>query len=175
MSPAVEVHRRLLERWRTAMDLVGPGPVDSHFDDAMAVAGLLSPRGRWLDLGAGAGFPGVALAASHPAAEFTLVERRQKRAAFLREVIHAAGLANARVFEGDAATLPAAEWDGVTSRAYKPPEAYLADARRLLRPGGIAALLTTGELPEVDEMMVVSRHEYIVDGRARLLAIYRRD
>ncbi len=175
VNTAVDVHRRLLERWRQAMDLVGPGPLDTHFEDAMAVAGLLSPRGRWLDLGAGAGFPGVALAATHPAAEFTLVERRQKRAAFLREVIHAAGLGNARVLEADAEALPAGEWDGVASRAYKPPRLYLSDARRLLRPGGVAVLLTIDEPPEVDGMTIVSRHAYPVDGRSRLLVTYRRD
>ncbi len=175
VNPAIDAHRRLLERWRQAMDLVGPGPLGPHFEDAIAVADLLAPRGRWIDLGAGAGFPGVALAALHPTAEFTLVERRQKRAAFLREVIHTASLRNAQVIEGDVDALPSAAWDGVTSRAYKPPPAYLADARRLLRPGGVAVLLAVDDVPAVAGLTIVSRHEYTVDQRSRLLVVYHRD
>lgn len=175
VTSAIDAHRRLLERWRQAMDLVGPGPLDPHFDDSVAVAGQLSPRGRWIDLGAGAGFPGVALAALHPAAQFTLVERRQKRAAFLREVIHSAALRNAQVLESDVDAVAGAAWDGVISRAYKPPTDYLADARRLLRPGGLAVLLAIDEAPVVDGLTILSRHAYTVDQRSRLLVSYRRD
>lgn len=174
-SDPVDVHRELLESWRKAMDLVGPGPVDEHFADAEGAVRGLGAHGRWLDLGSGAGFPGVMLAARWPDAQVTLVERRQKRAVFLEEVVAKAGLANARVLQGDTDALPRAAWDGVVSRAYKPPPAYLADAIELLVPGGVAVLLTAGEAPAPPpglELFHVER--YVVDGKSRASVRYVR-
>ncbi len=171
----VAVHRELLESWRKAMDLVGPGPVDEHFADAEGAVRGLGARGRWLDLGSGAGFPGIMLAARFPEAQVTLVERRQKRAAFLEEVVARAGLANARVFLGDSADLDLAAWDGVVSRAYKPPPDYLADAIELLVPGGVAVLLTAGEAPAPPpglELFHVER--YVVENKSRASVRYQR-
>ncbi|MDP6932876.1 MAG: class I SAM-dependent methyltransferase, partial [Myxococcota bacterium] len=92
LCPAERTHRDILERWREAMNLVGPGPVDVHFLDAIHAVQGLEARGRWVDLGSGAGFPGIALAARHPRASVLLVESRQKRAAFLEQVVGEAGL-----------------------------------------------------------------------------------
>ncbi len=147
MPDPIAVHRELLESWRRVMDLVGPGPVDEHFADAEGAVAGLDAQGPWVDLGSGAGFPGIMLAARWPKAQVTLVERRQKRVAFLEEVLARAGLANARVFAGDVATLDRGVWHGVISRAYKPPPAFLADAVALLAPGGMAVALTASEVP----------------------------
>lgn len=175
MPDPVAVHRELLESWRKAMDLVGPGPVDEHFADAEGAVRGLDARGTWLDLGSGAGFPGIMLAARWPEAHVTLVERRQKRAAFLDEVVARAGLANARVHAGDTDDLPRGVWHGVVSRAYKPPPAYLADAIELLGPGGVAVLLTAGEAPAPPpglELFHVER--YVVEGKSRASVRYVR-
>jgi 16S rRNA (guanine527-N7)-methyltransferase len=170
------VHRELLEAWRKVMDLVGPGPVEEHFLDAdEAVAGLHA-EGAWLDLGSGAGFPGVALAVRWPAVALTLVERRQKRCAFLAEVIAQAPLPNVRLVEGDSATVPRAAWQGAISRAYKPPPAFLAEAASLLAPGGRAVVLTAGDVPaphpafRLDEVV-----RYTVFGKPRASVRYRLD
>src|SRR6188508_238668 len=45
------IHRALLEKWRNAMDLVGPGPLDVHFEDSRAGVEGLGATGRWADLG----------------------------------------------------------------------------------------------------------------------------
>ena len=155
------------------MDLVGPGPVAPHFDDAVAAVRGLSASGRWADLGSGAGFPGIALAATFGEAEVVLVERRQKRAAFLRAVVHEAQLDNASVLQDAADSLPGAGFDGVISRAYKPPEAYLGDCARLLRPGGIAVVLTAGSWPPAPAGFVcVSAQQYTIEGKPRAAARY---
>jgi 16S rRNA (guanine527-N7)-methyltransferase len=101
----------------------------------------LAAHGRWVDLGSGAGFPGVALAALYPEAEVWMVESRQKRATFLEQVVAQARLTNARVRCQRSEELPASSFDGVVSRAYKPPQDFLVDAARLLRPGGRAVLM----------------------------------
>ncbi len=149
-------HLATLERWRHAMDLVGPGPLEVHFEDAArAVAWLPSPAGVWADLGSGAGFPGVALAAHFPQLTVHLVESRRKRAVFLRQ-LKAGEVKCLRSEE-----LPDESYDGVVSRAYKAPEAYLADARRLLKPGGVALLMLARQAePEVDGLRMFHVERY---------------
>jgi 16S rRNA (guanine527-N7)-methyltransferase len=176
---ATQTHRALLEKWRKAMDLVGPGPLEPHFEDAEQAVGWLAQalppeereaglRGPWADLGSGAGFPGIALAERHPHAEVWLVERRQKRAAFLQQVVSAGKLTNARVFEGDSADLPARGFQGLVSRAYKPPEELLPEAEGLLAPGGMLVLLLAREpVPGRAGWRAAGEHAYTVEGKQR--------
>lgn len=169
MSDPIAVHRALLERWRKIMDLVGPGPIDPHFEDAAGAVAGLDVRGTWADLGSGAGFPGIQLAACAPEAEVLLVESRMKRATFLERVVAEAGLHNARVRRLRAEDLPAASLDGVIARAFMPPEDYLALARPLLRPGGVAVvLLGDRDWTPPSGWKVRSEHRYAVpDGHRR--------
>ena len=176
LCAAEEVHRALLEKWRGAMDLIGPGPAMPHFVDAAAAVDGLNARGQWADLGSGAGFPGIALAARWPDAQVQLVESRQKRSIFLGQVVAAAGLSNATVIRARSETLVDGSLDGVISRAYKPPHAYLQDARRLLRPGGVAVVML-GEHGVVDvaaDWTLISRDRYPTgDGwRSRVVLQY---
>jgi 16S rRNA (guanine527-N7)-methyltransferase len=171
---ALAEHRRVLESWRNSMDLVGPGPVDPHFEDANEAVRTLDVHGRWLDLGSGAGFPGIALAAWHPHAAVTLVERRQKRAAFLEVVLGAGRLSNASVHCGDADQLPIG-WDGMISRAFRAPQEVAALATRLLLPGGRLVLMLardeSGTPPGFIEEHV---HSYTIDGKGRRAVVLRR-
>jgi 16S rRNA (guanine(527)-N(7))-methyltransferase RsmG len=171
---AIATHRRLLDQWRKAMDLVGPGPIEPHFQDAEGSVTGLDATGCWADLGSGAGFPGIALAARHPEAQVSLVESRQKRALFLHKVVAQSGLANATVVHGRTESLPGGHFDGIISRAYRPPPAVLADAARLLKPGGrIALLLGDGALPTLPPQWTDPQtHRYPVGKgwRMRLMA-----
>ncbi len=168
-----QVHRELLERWRTAMNLVGPGSSAIHFDDSRAVAKLLAARGRWADLGSGAGFPGIAVAAWNPTARVTLVESRAKRAAFLERVVRKAGLTNLEVCHDRVEALEAGCWDGVISRAFAAPPAVLAHARRLLVPGGRIALMLAREVvPPPPDFALEARRDYRAGGRERSLTTF---
>jgi 16S rRNA (guanine527-N7)-methyltransferase len=167
LPEALSVHRRVLEKWRGAMDLVGPGPLDPHFEDAVAAVTPLAVHGLWADLGSGAGFPGIALAALHPTARVHLVERRQKRAAFLEEVLRQAALTNAEVRVQDAEGLSPG-YDGLISRAYKPPPDVVVDARRLLRPGGTLVLMLAGEpFSPPPDFTTIHLNKYEIGGRPR--------
>lgn len=177
----LSAHEALLERWRGAMDLVGPGPLGPHLEDAVGAVAGLEAVGRWADLGSGAGFPGVALAALHPEASVLLVESRRKRAVFLERVLAEARLPESRcaVVHGRTEALEDGAFDGIISRAYKPPPAYLADAARLLRPGGRAVLLT-GDDPAEDlapppALTLEAEARYPVGEGWRRRLIYRRD
>ena len=169
-----KIHRDLLERWRHSMDLVGPGPVDPHFQDAEGAVAALHATGRWADLGSGAGFPGIALAAAWPDARVELVESRQKRAVFLDNVVAEAGLSNAVVLRQRAEDLKPG-FDGLISRAFMPPADYLALARRLLAPRGrVVLLLGDRETPDTPGWTVLNSDRYAVgDGFRRRTVLCR--
>lgn len=83
-----------LWKWNRKMNLVASASakeiIDSHFLDSLALAPVLfslSNAGPLLDIGSGAGFPGLVLKAAYPELQTVLVEPRQKRATFLRHVI----------------------------------------------------------------------------------------
>ena len=168
-----ETHRALLEKWRPAMNLVGPGDTAPHFEDAAGAVDGLEVQGRWVDLGSGAGFPGIALAARHPEASVCLVESREKRVAFLRAVVQAAAIGNVTIVHGRTENVPAG-FDGVISRAYRPPDLYLGDAARLINPGGVAVLLSGASPPPFDGWEVCSSHSYPVGAQSRVRTVLRR-
>ena len=70
------------------MDLIGPGDMEHHFIDSHQALSNLNLTGRWADLGSGAGFPGIALGALYPNVQLTMVESRQKRTTFLKQVVN---------------------------------------------------------------------------------------
>ena len=172
-TKAEEIHRSMLDRWRGAMNLVGPGPLEPHFLDAAGAVHGLNAVGRWADLGSGAGFPGIAFAARHPDATIILVESRAKRATFLSHVVREAKLPNATVFHGRVEDVSGG-LDGVISRAFRPPEAYLHDAERLLAPTGLAVLLSGGPPPPFCGWRVQEMVEYPVMDGTRTRTIYAR-
>ena len=65
-NPQMKIHFELLKKWRHAMDLVGPSHIEEHFIDAFYTCCDLYATGNWVDLGSGAGFPGIALAIYNP-------------------------------------------------------------------------------------------------------------
>jgi 16S rRNA (guanine527-N7)-methyltransferase len=98
---------------------------------------LFEAGSRIVDIGSGAGFPGLVVA-SMCAAEVVLIEPRRKRASFLEAAAADMGLRNVRVRRSRVADLDAADrFDLVTARAVRPDEALMTDAARILRPGGL--------------------------------------
>jgi 16S rRNA (guanine527-N7)-methyltransferase len=84
----------LLERARER-GFLGPGPVETHLEHAAALAATVGPRfaGRFLDLGSGAGVPGLALALAWPEATGTLLDSRRRRCAFVEAALLELGIA----------------------------------------------------------------------------------
>ena len=139
--PQMKIHYELLQKWRNSMDLVGPNDIEEHFIDAYHITNNINATGNWADLGSGAGFPGIAFAIFNPNTQVTLVESRQKRAIFLRRIVATAKINNATIYHGRSEDLKNHSFQGIMSRAYKNPNAYLEDANRLLQDTGIALLL----------------------------------
>jgi 16S rRNA (guanine527-N7)-methyltransferase len=114
--------------------------VDAHVADALVALELDEVRSavRIADLGSGAGFPGLVLAAALPQARVALVESSTKKCAFLSGAAEAMGLANV-----EAVPARAEEWEAgmgacdlVTARAVAPLNVLVEYAAPLLAPGG---------------------------------------
>jgi 16S rRNA (guanine527-N7)-methyltransferase len=116
--------------------------VTRHFGESFFAAARLAPvpGDTAIDLGSGAGFPGLPLAMFAPAVEVTLIESNGKKAAFLNEVIFALRLKNAKVFSRRAETYPA-KAHLVTMRAVEKFESAVPVALNLVRDGGRLALM----------------------------------
>lgn len=151
------------------MNLVGPGSLDPHYQDCTLAVEDLSPEGRWVDLGSGAGFPGVVFTHLFPQVSLDLVDSRKKRCAFLEHVLAIASIppTQAKVLCVRAEDLQP-HYDGLLSRAFAPPEECLDHAHRLLRPGGqVVLFLQDQEPPEDPRFCWLSSKRYKVEGRWR--------
>ena len=152
----IEKFAELLARWGAKMNLTAhpedPEETAFHIIDSVAPLVLESePSGyhlrdsfdhgrKVLDVGSGAGFPGLVLAGASNAG-FTLCEARRKRVSFLKTASAEMGLTNVTVEERrlSAADLNR-DFDLVTSRALGPPAEFYEIAAAALRQGGIAIL-----------------------------------
>jgi len=144
-SERLETHRRLLAEWSERMNLVGPRELDAfwprHALDSAQLIKLAPDALRWVDLGSGAGFPGLvvaALLARKPGGAVHLVESTGKKASFLRAVIDAAELP-AKVFNQRIEDFGAGEgpYNVITARALAPLPRLMAYAKPILDRGAI--------------------------------------
>ncbi len=168
MNELLAIHRAELERARTETNLVGPGPLDEHYLDAEAGLSDLSPSGRWADLGSGAGFPGIVLAALHPELAVDLIEPRRLRASFLSGVLLAAGSPSRIQVVQRRVQSVREHYDGATARALAPPAEVLALAAPILRPGATLVLFLQEDQPvSVDRRYrLIGEVRYAVPHRA---------
>ena len=81
---------------------------------------------RIADIGSGGGFPGIPLAAALPDFDFVLVERMDKRCAFLENEAAILGLKNVSVMKNEAEKIPPESFDLVTFRAFRPLDKKMA-------------------------------------------------
>lgn len=114
-----------------------------HLLNSAVVSALLPRNGRVVDIGSGAGLPGIPLAIVLPHCEFFLVEPLERRTVFLRQVVTDLGLTNCRVVRGraDQVVSECGNSDVVTSRAVAPLERLVTWSAPLLRFGGILLAL----------------------------------
>jgi 16S rRNA (guanine527-N7)-methyltransferase len=142
----------LLCEWNGRIDLTaarsGGELVDLMLADAFAMSATLPAGARVVDVGTGAGAPGLALALMRPDLAVTLCEPLAKRASFLRTVIGTVARTDVVLLAKRGEELPLAAWDEAMARATLPPDEWLALGAKLVKPGGgVWVLLATGEPP----------------------------
>jgi 16S rRNA (guanine527-N7)-methyltransferase len=122
--------------------LIGPRETerlwDRHLVNCAVVAELLPERGVLVDIGSGAGLPGVVLAMLRPSLRVILLEPLLRRSVFLDECVAELGLSNATVLRARAEEKAARDIkaDVATARAVAPLDRLAILAAPLLRPGG---------------------------------------
>jgi len=136
--------------------------LDALLLECAASATLLPGAGPILDLGSGAGLPGIPVALMRPDRDMVLLERRGGRCDFLRREVVSLGLARTRVVERDASRVDpddAGRFGAVLLKAVAPPQEALALARPYLSPDGRAILFRdAGWTPEPGILRTWTHH-----------------
>jgi 16S rRNA (guanine527-N7)-methyltransferase len=185
----LEIYAELLQKWQRAVNLVGDSTLDDiwvrHFADSLQVAEAVPEARKWLDLGSGAGFPGLVTAiryAGEPGARVHLVESNRRKCAFLREAARATG-APAVVHCGRIEeVLPSFNEpiDAVSARALASLEKLIAYAEEFLAQGAVG-VFPRGKLFEAEGLLGLTGGKYLLtsiashtDPAARLVVVRRR-
>jgi 16S rRNA (guanine527-N7)-methyltransferase len=139
--PQAQKYAQLLIGTGVERGVVGPAEADRiwerHLLNCGAVARLVPTKCFLVDLGSGAGLPGIVLAILLPGVRVTLLEPMARRVDFLAECVADLGLGNAEVVRGRAEDLAGQlSADVVTARAVAPLEKLAGISLGLLRPGG---------------------------------------
>jgi 16S rRNA (guanine527-N7)-methyltransferase len=154
--PTATVFADVLATRGVERGLIGPREVprlwDRHLLNCAVVAELIDGRCRTLvDIGSGAGLPGLVLAMVRPEVMVTLLEPMERRCRFLAECVSELGLANVSVRRGraeDAVRAGLARADVATARAVAPLPRLAELAVGVVRPGGMVLAIkgsTAGE------------------------------
>jgi 16S rRNA (guanine527-N7)-methyltransferase len=157
LLPQLSTYLDLLLKWNARTNLTAIRDpeeiVRRHFGESFFAArhlpfettdGSTPAPATLLDLGSGAGFPGLPIALLRTGVQVTLAESQNKKAAFLRETVRTLNLPNVEVWAARAEAMPEErQFRIVTLRAVDNMETALSAAKVRINPGGLLALLTT--------------------------------
>ena len=125
-AQALKEYKELLVEWNEKMNLTAITEdyevIIKHFVDCLECTHLITNEKKIIDVGTGAGFPGMPLAIYYPQIEFTLLDGLNKRLIFLEEVVNKLGLKNVKIVHARAEEAARNEeyfesFDAVVSRA----------------------------------------------------------
>jgi 16S rRNA (guanine527-N7)-methyltransferase len=147
---SLQIHLGLLLKWNAKINLTAVRDPEQmvvrHFGESLFAARVLFPSGSEtgsvIDLGSGAGFPGIPIKVWASSSDLTLIESNQRKATFLREVVRAAGLQGVEV-QAVRAEVVKVKAALVTLRAVEKFESILSAAVSLVAPAGRLALLVS--------------------------------
>jgi 16S rRNA (guanine527-N7)-methyltransferase len=178
--PTLDAYVDLLRKWNTTVNLIGSADLPHlwprHIEDSLqlgTVCGPLPPRA--IDLGSGAGFPGLILAIAF-GIEVDLIEQDQRKAAFLREAIFVTG-AHAHVHATKIERAKLSPAPLVTSRALAPLPVLLHLAKPLLADDGFCLFPKTraaeSEITEAEQQwsMRIERFPSRTDAEGMILRV----
>jgi 16S rRNA (guanine527-N7)-methyltransferase len=163
--------------WNRRIDLTAARSAEELVDlmlaDAAVIAGATSHGATLVDIGSGAGAPGLVLSMLLPEATVMLVEPQSKRVSFLRSVIGKLGLTNVKVERARSDAMPDASYDVAVSRATLSPSDWLAEGERISRRD--VWVLLAGDEPPVSKHRAIDldvRYEWPLTGAKRRAARY---
>ena len=179
----LQAYGNLLEQWNRKINLVSRSTLETlwtrHFLDSAQILDLVRPAGRWVDLGSGAGFPGMVIAihsAEIEDLEIILVEADQRKAAFLRAVARELAL-KVRVIADRIEHIEPLRANFLSARALAPLTDLLGFASTHMKPSG-TAIFPKGRKAD-DEIAVAlerwrfdcEKHRSLTDENSTILCI----
>ena len=130
----------LLDKWASKINLTAingeRNRVTRLILDSLNVAPLIDDGMRVIDVGSGAGLPGIPVKIARPGVELVLCESRQKRSDFLKEVARKLGLPGVSVFDARAEQWDGQEFDAALVRGVGAIDEIVKICSPLVRPGG---------------------------------------
>lgn len=139
------VYLKELKEWNQRVNLTSLKEdgviITKHFIDSLSLVPYLPAEASLLDLGSGAGFPGIPLKIAKPSLKITLLEAKRKKVNFQRHLVRTLGLTNITIIYGRAESLKSENeeslsFDIVTSRAVSRLETFLMLGSPLVKKGG---------------------------------------
>jgi len=168
--------QKLLE-WNRIHNLTGAKTseaVQANIEDALGILSYLPQKIQTaLDIGTGAGFPGLVLAIAMPHTHWILVEPRKKRAAFLNYIKSLLDLKNVEVKMARIEELEPQKVDLITSRAVMKSEDLLRLAKPFIHPGTIVALYKGEDV--ANEVQNLTNYEIIDKDKRKYLIVKGQD
>ena len=154
----IAVYLQLLQKWNQVYNLTAIRNPDEmlthHVFDSLAVAPLFESCTTVLDVGTGAGLPGLILAILFPTKQFTLLDSNSKKTSFLKQVVRELKLANVTI---ETCRLEAYQplflFDCVTSRAFASLDNFVELTQKLIQPAG-QLLALKGPKSEVEAALL---------------------
>jgi 16S rRNA (guanine527-N7)-methyltransferase len=174
--PLAERYATLLTGSGIERGVVGPAEAariwDRHLLNCAVIARLVPAACSVVDIGSGAGLPGIVLAILRPESRLTLLEPMARRTSFLHECVAALGLRNVEVIRGRAEEFAGKlAADVVTSRALAPLEKVATLSAGLARPGGrVLAMKGSSAGTELARALPVLARLGISDARVTTVA-----
>jgi 16S rRNA (guanine527-N7)-methyltransferase len=144
----------ILQKWNEKINLTSEKDalsiLEKHVFDSLQYLRWLDPSHKTLDIGSGAGFPGIPIKIIHPGLDLTLMESQRKRCSFLREAIRALKLEGVEVAEGRAESFSNQEafsgkFDRVCFRGFSSLDICLAVGLPFLKVNGMIILKKSPE------------------------------
>jgi len=183
-----------LLKWNRKINLIARNTppdecIEKHFLDSLTLLPVIdqqnSSSATLLDVGTGAGFPGLVLAVVRPELMVTLVEPRQKRVTFLLHIIRTLELTNVRVIAErlKQANLDGQEFSFITGRAVADVDRFLAMIKDRTRPGTRVIVMQATEQKKQWSTSAMTKEWQLVEkrklqlpfsGAPRLLAVVRK-
>lgn len=174
--PLAEAYAEFLKGPGIERGLIGPHEADRIWDrhilNCLPVATLMKEGASVIDIGSGAGLPGVVIAIARPDLKITLLEPLQRRVNFLEEATAGLGI---EVHRGRA-ELERGQYDYVTARAVAPLAKLWSITKHLLKPGGsLLAMKGEAAVVEAAEVKGAKVHEIELEGLplARVVEVKR--
>jgi 16S rRNA (guanine527-N7)-methyltransferase len=164
-------HLALIEKWNAVHNLTAirdrASMVTHHVLDALTLSAFLPHGVTLLDVGSGAGFPGLTLAIARPDLQVTVLDSNQKKAAFLQQTIGALKIANATsVCARVERWIAPHPFEVIVSRALAELQEFAALSRHLLKPQGrlfaMKGVYPHDEIARLPPSVIVERVEPLV-------------